>query len=111
MGGIFLLIGIFLSVLSRWLEFEGNSTLGDVMLFPAIFFMAIAFLCSFPYFKEWWEDRSTRKKALLFVMFAAVGILCLQAAFWFVVWRDQWLGLLLVLPFVACATFIARLFK
>ncbi len=28
MGGTFLLIGILLSVLSRWLEFEDNSTLG-----------------------------------------------------------------------------------
>ena len=63
MGGTFLLIGILLSVLSRWLEFEDNSTLGDVN------------------FKEWWDDRSTRKKAFFFVIFAAVGILCLQAAF------------------------------
>lgn len=111
MGGVFLLIGILLSVLSRWLEYEDKSELGDIMLFPAIFFLTMAFLCSFPYFKEWWDDPSSRKKAFLFVLFAAAGIGCLQSFIWFVFWQDQWLGTLFLLPLFVCLAFIVRLFK
>ena len=67
----FLVIGIILSTLSKWLQVQGNDELGDLLVFPAAFFLGLALVTSFPFFKDWWREPSSRPRALRFASLVA----------------------------------------
>lgn len=111
MNIVFLVIGILLSTASKWLQYQGKSTIGDALVFPAAFFLALALLFSFPFFREWWDDPSLRPKAYRFGGLAAGGVLSFQLFAWLVFGRGEWLGALFLLPFLICLYFVIRTFK
>ena len=107
----FLVIGIILSTLSKWLQVQGNDELGDLLVFPAAFFLGLALVTSFPFFKDWWREPTSRPRALRFASLVAAGILSFQLFAWLVFGQGEWLGALFLLPFFACVYFIIRTFK
>ncbi len=111
MNIVFLVIGIILSTASKWLQFEGQSEIGDLLVFPAASFLALALMFSFPFFKEWWDDPSLRPKAYRFVGLATAGVLSFQLFAWLVFGQGEWLGALFLVPFLVCLYFVIRTFK
>lgn len=111
MSGFFLVIGITLSILSKWLQFNGQDAPGDVLVFPAAFFLGLALLFSLPFFKTWWDEPSLRPKALRFAGLAAGGVLSFQLFAWLLFGQGEWLGALFLIPFLVCLYFVIRTFK
>lgn len=111
MNIVFLVIGIILSTASKWLQFEGQNEIGDLLVFPAASFLALALLFSFPFFKEWWDDPSLRPKAYRFAGLAVAGIFSFQLFAWLVFGQGEWLGALFLVPFLVCLYFVIRTFK
>lgn len=107
----FLVIGIILSTLSKWLQYQGNDTLGDLLVFPAAFFLGLALVCSFPFFKEWWQEPSRRPRAIRFAAFVAGGLLSFQLFAWLVFGQGEWLGAWFLVPFLIFLYFVIRTFK
>lgn len=108
MASLFLVIGIILSVTSKWLQLRGQSDVGDLLVFPAAFFLGLALLFSLPFFKEWWEDPASRPKAYRFATFATVGVLSFQLFAWLLFGQGEWLGFLFLIPFLTCLYFVIR---
>lgn len=111
MSGIFLVIGITLSILSKWLQFNGQDAQGDALVFPAAFFLGLALLFSLPFFKTWWDEPSLRPKALRFAGLVVAGLLSFQLFAWLLFGQGEWLGALFLIPFLICLYFVIRTFK
>lgn len=111
MNGTLLVIGILLSVVSKWLQMRGESELGDTLVFPAAFFLGLALLFSLPFFKAWWEEPSLRPKAYRFAIYTTLGILSFQLFAWLVFGRDDVWGAFFLLPFAICLGFVIRLLR
>ena len=111
MGSLFLLIAIILSILSRWFEYGEQSEIGDVIIFPAIFFLALAALFSFPFFKDWLRHPKTRWKAIRFALLSAIAVLSVQLFAWLLFWRGDWLGAWFLVPFAVCLFFALRIYQ
>lgn len=111
MSGLFLVIGIILSTLSKWLQINGQSARGDALVFPAAFFLGMALLFSLPFFKTWWDEPSLRPKAYRFAGLAAGGVLSFQLFAWLLFGQGEWFGALFLIPFLICLYFVIRTFK
>lgn len=111
MNIVFLVIGIIFSTASKWLQIEGKSEIGDSLVFPAAFFLALALLFSFPFFHGWWDDPPLRPKAYRFAGLVAGGVLSFQLFAWLLFGQGEWLGALFFIPFLICLYFVIHTFK
>lgn len=94
----YLLLGIGLSIASKWVQLQYGSVWGDLLILPAAVFFVLAILLSIPSYQSFLEHAELRRAAYLLAVYACAAVLSFQlftmTAFG---WGNSW-GFFLLLP-------------
>lgn len=98
---VFLAIGVLLSAVSKLLQFVYQSTVGDLIVLPAAVFFVLAILHSLTAFKALYHSAQGARQANMMATLACSAVVSFQIMMILIIGNNNWLGLLLLVPFVA----------
>jgi hypothetical protein len=98
---VFLAIGVLLSAVSKLLQFVYQSTVGDLIVLPAAVFFVLAILHSLTAFKALYHTAQGARQANMMATLACSAVVSFQIMMILIIGNNNWLGLLLLVPFVA----------
>lgn len=98
---VFLAIGVLLSAVSKLLQFVYQSTIGDLIVLPAAVFFVLAILHSLTAFKALYHTAQGARQANMMATLACSAVVSFQIMMILIIGNNNWLGLLLLVPFVA----------
>ncbi|MBC3901656.1 hypothetical protein GH811_18830 [Acetobacterium malicum] len=98
---VFLAIGVLLSAVSKLLQFVYQSTVGDLIVLAAAVFFVLAILHSLTAFKALYHTAQGARQANMMATLACSAVVSFQIMMILIIGNNNWLGLLLLVPFVA----------
>ena len=98
---VFLAIGVLLSAVSKLLQFVYQSTVGDLIVLAAAVFFVLAILHSLTAFKALYHTAQGARQANMLATLACSAVVSFQIMMILIIGNNNWLGLLLLVPFVA----------
>lgn len=100
---LFLIAGILLSILSKWLQLQVNSLWGDLLILPAAIFFVLSILLHISLYRAFLENRKQRQSARLLAVYICAAVLSFQLLTMFTFGRGQSWGGLFILSFLLFA--------
>ena len=98
---VFLAIGVLLSAVSKLLQFVYQSNIGDLIVLLAAVFFVLSILHSLTAFKALYHTAQGARQANLMATLACSAVVLFQIMMILIIGNHNWLGLLLLVPFVA----------
>lgn len=95
---VFLVLGIILSVLSKFLQFRYGSKWGDLLILPAAVFFTLTILLVIPRYVQWLHDPAKAKAAIALAIFACGAVLFFQLFTMFTFGRGHIWGTIFLIP-------------
>ena len=77
----FLIIGVLLSLISKWLQLQSHSFWGDVLVILAAIFFVLALLLSIPRYTAYMENKKQRRSAIRLAVECCLTVVSFQF-FW-----------------------------
>lgn len=97
---LFLLIGLLLSVCSKWLQAINKAKVGNVLVIPAAIFFVLAILFTIPKFTALLDKENGLKQATLIAFSACLAVVSFQVMMILLIGHHNKWGFLLLLPLV-----------
>jgi hypothetical protein len=94
---VYLLLGLLLSIASKWLQFQYGSIWGDVLILPAAAFFVLAILRHIPQYQRFLRNEDQRYPAKVLAFYACATVVSFQLFTLFTFGRGNSWGLLLLL--------------
>jgi len=108
---IFLIVGIILSVISKWLQFKEpqHTLLGNIIVFPAATFFVLAILWTVPKFKIALAGGQTSSLAMWLAVLSCIAVALFQLTTMLVFGKKIMWGIWLFIPFIGLVTAILKI--
>jgi hypothetical protein len=97
---VYLLIGLILSAISKWLQFRFNAGIGDILILPAATFFVLAILNYQKPFQILMGQPDKHKEARLFSLYCCLSVLCFQLLTMITFGWGYAIGIAFTLPFL-----------
>jgi len=107
---LFLAIGLFLSVISKVLQFKFDNPLGDFIVIPAAIFFVLTILFSIKRFDDYSEDGYQKRKQILTAIFACSAVVSFQITMIIFAGHHNNFGLFGLIPTILFAVLFSRHF-
>lgn len=107
----FLVIGVVLSAISKWLQFKEpqHTLLANIIVFPAATFFILAILWTIPKFKLALVGEQTSSFAIWLAVLSCIAVALFQFITMLVFGKKLMWGLWLLLPFIGLVTAILKI--